>query len=62
MISKINKKIFGYRFKLHVGVMDHTGDIKCILFDGAATEMIGDTTFDLLDGVYDDDVSNNNSE
>jgi len=42
--------------------MDHTGDIKCILFDGAATEMIGDTTFDLLDGVYDDDVSNNNSE
>ncbi|KAL9281036.1 putative nucleic acid-binding, replication factor A [Arabidopsis thaliana] len=44
------------RFKLHVGVMDHTGDIKCILFDGAATEMIGDTTFDLLDGVYDDDL------
>jgi len=39
--------------------MDQTGDIKCILFDGATSEMIGHSAFDLLDGVYPDDVSNN---
>nr|BAB01893.1 unnamed protein product [Arabidopsis thaliana] len=42
--------------QVHVGVMDQTGDIKCILFDGATSEMIGHSAFDLLDGVYPDDV------
>jgi len=42
--------------------MDHTWDIQCILFDGAAIEIVGYSTYDLLDGVYDDDVSNNNTE
>ncbi|OAO92807.1 hypothetical protein AXX17_AT5G29550 [Arabidopsis thaliana] len=44
------------RFKLHVGVIDQTGDIKCIMFDSAASKMIGHSAFDLLDGVYDDDL------
>jgi len=53
---------FAPRFKLHVGVIDQTGDIKCIMFDSAASKMIGHSAFDLLDGVYDDDVSNDNGK
>ena len=42
--------------------MDHTRDIQCIMFDGAATKIVGYLAYDLLDSVYDDDVSNNNTE
>ena len=32
------------------------------MFDGATTQIVGYSAYDLLDGVYDDDVSNNNTE
>ncbi|XP_010497041.1 PREDICTED: uncharacterized protein LOC104774076 [Camelina sativa] len=44
------------RFKLHVSVIDQTGEMKCMLFDGSASEIVGQTAHDLLDGVYDDDL------
>lgn len=45
------------RFKLHVRVMDTTGETKCMLFDGTAAKMLGQSAHSLLNGVYDDNVS-----
>ncbi|KAG7583793.1 Nucleic acid-binding OB-fold [Arabidopsis suecica] len=42
------------RYLLNVGVMDSTGDIKCLIFDKSAQEIIGVSAEDLLEGKWDE--------
>ncbi|XP_020877719.1 uncharacterized protein LOC9310816 [Arabidopsis lyrata subsp. lyrata] len=42
------------RYLLNVGVMDSTGDTKCLIFDKSAQEIIGVSAEDLLEGKWDE--------
>ncbi|CAE5987701.1 unnamed protein product [Arabidopsis arenosa] len=42
------------RYLLNVGVMDNTGDTKCLIFDKSAQEIIGVSAEDLLEGKWDE--------
>lgn len=50
----LNFNFLGYRFKLHLLIMDQTGESKCLLFDSFVKEMIGLTAAELLQGDFDE--------
>jgi len=42
------------RYKLHIRVMDQTAEIKLMVFENNATNLIGKSSEELLDGQYEE--------